>query len=171
MSLRDHFVTLARYHQWATRRLLDDHLARLPDADYRRDCGLFFRSIHGTLNHLLVAELSLWLRRFVDGASPKVRLDGEVETDRGRLHMGLLDGAAQWLHFVELQPDARFGGTLRYTTMTGRMVELPFGATLAHVFNHGTHHRGQISAALTAMGQPGPVLDLVFMLQQEASSR
>jgi uncharacterized damage-inducible protein DinB len=171
MSLRDHFVTLARYHQWATRRLLDDHLARLPDADYRRDCGLFFRSIHGTLNHLLVAELSLWLRRFVDGFSPEIRLDGEVEADRARLHASLLDGAAQWLQFVEAQPASRFAQPLRYQTTSNRMVELPFAAALAHVFNHGTHHRGQISAALTAMGQPIPLIDLVFMLQQDASSR
>ena len=44
---------------------------------------------------------------------------------------------------------------------------LPFGATLAHVFNHNTHHRGQITAALTAMGQPAPELDMVYMLQAE----
>ncbi len=40
--------------------------------------------------------------------------------------------------------------------------------TLLHVFIHG-HHRGQVSAGLTMPGQPGPVLDLVFMLQQEAA--
>ena len=39
--------------------------------------------------------------------------------------------------------------------------------TLAHVFNHGTHHRGQITAALTALGQPCPELDLVYFLQAE----
>ncbi len=44
---------------------------------------------------------------------------------------------------------------------------LPFAATLAHVFNHRTHHRGQITAALTAMGQPAPELDMVYMLQAE----
>ena len=40
--------------------------------------------------------------------------------------------------------------------------------TLDHVFNHGTHHRGQITAALTALGQPSPELDLVYFLQQQA---
>ena len=169
MTLRDHFVTLARYHQWATRRLLDEHVARLSEADYRRDCGLFFRSVHGTLNHLLVAELSLWLRRFVDGTSPDLRLDGEVQTDRAKLHASLLDGAAQWLQYVEAQPESRFARPLRYQTGSERVVELPFASALAHVFNHGTHHRGQISAALTTMGQPIPLIDLVFMLQQKAT--
>jgi uncharacterized damage-inducible protein DinB len=36
------------------------------------------------------------------------------------------------------------------------------------VFNHGTHHRGQISAAITAMGHACPEIDLVWMLQQES---
>lgn len=169
MSLREHFVTLARYHQWATRRLLDEHVAPLPDDEYRRDCGLFFRSVHGTLNHLLLAEQALWLRRFVEGESPAVALDGEAEADRRRLHHSLLDGAAHWLQFVEAQPEARFADPLRYRNARGKAVELPFGAALAHVFNHGTHHRGQICAALTAMGRASPVLDLVFLLQQEAA--
>ena len=45
---------------------------------------------------------------------------------------------------------------------------LPFAITLAHVFNHGTHHRGQITAAVTAIGHEAPELDLVFMLQAES---
>ncbi len=49
--------------------------------------------------------------------------------------------------------------------MRGTPAVLPFAATLAHVFNHGTHHRGQITAALTALGQPCPSLDLVYFLQ------
>ena len=55
MNWTTHFTLLARYNQWATARLLDA-VAALPDADYRRDAGLFFHSIHRTLNHLLVGE-------------------------------------------------------------------------------------------------------------------
>ena len=58
MDLTEYFTTLARYNAWATRRLLDG-VAALGEDDYRRDVGLFFRSIHGTLNHLLVAEHGL----------------------------------------------------------------------------------------------------------------
>ena len=47
---------------------------------------------------------------------------------------------------------------------------LPFAATLGHVFNHGTHHRGQITAAITAMGHACPEIDMVWMLQAESAA-
>ena len=70
---------------------------------------------------------------------------------------------AQW-------PEQRFAGTLDYTTMRGTAASLPFALTLAHVFNHSTHHRGQITAALTALNQPCPELDLVYFLQSESTA-
>ena len=47
-------------------------------------------------------------------------------------------------------------------------MRLPFAPTLAHVFNHGTHHRAQITAVITALGRPCPELDMVWMLQEES---
>ncbi|PIF27422.1 putative damage-inducible protein DinB [Acidovorax sp. 56] len=166
MNPTAHFSQLARYNQWATARLLDA-AAALPEADYRRDVGLFFRSIHGTLNHLLVGEHLLWFVRFSEGTSPRVALDAEVEADRKALALRLLEGAARWAPLIASFSQDRWSGTLDYTTMRGTAASLPFAATLAHVFNHGTHHRGQITAALTALGQPCPELDLVYFLQAE----
>ena len=161
-----HFTQLARYNVWATARLLDA-VRGLSDADYRRDTGLFFKSIHGTLNHLLVGEHHLWFVRFAEGSSPRVALDAELESDRARLDGRLREGAARWAPLIASWEAARWDGTLDYTTMRGATASLPFAATLAHVFNHGTHHRGQISAVLTALGQPCPELDLVYFLQAE----
>ena len=160
-----HFITLARYNVWATQKLLAA-IEPLPDADYRRDVGLFFKSIHGTLNHLLVGEHLLWYPRFAKGVSPLLGLDTEIEPDRDRLGQALKGGAANWEPLIRAWPAERFDERLDYKTMKGVPQSLPFAATLTHVFNHGTHHRGQISAALTALGQPAPVLDLVFFLQQ-----
>lgn len=168
--LREHLQTLARYNLWATRRL-QAHVDALSEADYRRDLGLFFRSIHGTLNHLLVGEHLLWFARFAQGGSDVTALDTEVEPDRALLAERLREGALAWMPLIEVWPEDRLQGTLTYTRINGQAVVLPFAATLAHVFNHGTHHRGQISAALTALGRPCPELDLVFMLQQESASR
>jgi uncharacterized damage-inducible protein DinB len=164
-----HFTQLARYNQWATARLLDA-VAALSDEDYRRDTGLFFRSIHGTLNHLLVGEHLLWFVRFAEGHSPRVALDAEVEPDRAALAQRLREGTARWAPLIAAWPAERWNAPLAYTTTQGESLSLPFGATLAHVFNHGTHHRGQITAALTALGQPAPVLDLVYFLRAEQAA-
>jgi uncharacterized damage-inducible protein DinB len=163
-----HFLQLARYNAWATQRLLDA-IEPVSDVDYRRDMKLFFKSIHGTLNHLLVGEHRLWQRRFASGESPTVALDTEVEPQRDRLAQALKDGAATWEPLMASWPAERFDGQLSYTNMRGQALSLPFAITLAHVFNHGTHHRGQISAALTQLGQPAPELDLVYFLQQQTA--
>lgn len=162
---RDHFSLLARYNAWATERLLNPHVSALSEADYRRDAGLFFKSVHGTLNHLRVAEQLLWFERFAHGVSPKRALNEEVETDRAKLAADLLAGARAWEPLIASWEPSRYDGTLDYVTTKGVPMSLPFTATLAHVFNHGTHHRGQITAALTALGQPCPELDLVYFLQ------
>ncbi len=165
--LRQHLQTLAGYNLWATKRLFAA-VDALAEADYRRPVGLFFASIHGTLNHLLVGEHLLWRARFAEGRSPQLRLDAEVEPDRARLRERLLEGALAWLPLLEVWPEERLLGTLSYRRMSGQEVTLPFAATLAHVFNHGTHHRGQITAAFTALGRPCPELDMVYMLQESA---
>lgn len=166
-SWQAHFSTLARYNVWAIERLLAA-VAELPEEDYRRDAGLFFKSIHGTLNHLLVGEHHLWFVRFSEGTSPRVALNAELEPDRQRLAERLREGAARWQPLIQSWPSERFEGSLSYVTMRGQQATLPFAATLAHVFNHGTHHRGQITAALTALGRVTPELDLVYMLQEES---
>ncbi|HEX6708280.1 MAG TPA: DinB family protein [Albitalea sp.] len=164
--MKRYFALLARYNVWATGKLFE-HVDALPEADYRRDCGLFFKSVHGTLNHLLVGEHLVWYPRFAEGVSNRRALNEEVETDRLRLRDALIAKAERWLPLIESWDDTRFDGRLDYTTTKGVPQSLPFAATLGHVFNHGTHHRGQVTAAITAMGHPCPEIDLVWMLQQE----
>lgn len=169
MNPTHYFGQLARYNQWATDRLLDA-IAAVSDEDYRRDVGLFFRSIHGTLNHLLVGEHLLWFVRFDEGRSPGLALDAEAEPDRLQLAQRLREGAARWAPLLATWPVERWEGDLAYTTTKGEAVLMPFAATLAHVFNHSTHHRGQITAALTALGHACPVLDLIYFLRAEQAA-
>ena len=101
-----------------------------------------------------------------------VMIGDQLETDvaaaiAAGIDVALLEGVSRWQPLIESWPASRFDGTLDYTTTKGVALSLPFAATLAHVFNHGTHHRGQVTAALTALGQPCPVIDLVYMLQEE----
>ncbi len=169
-TVRRYFDALARYHVWATGRLYG-HIDALSEAECRQDAGLFFKSVHGTCNHLLVAEHAVWLPRFADGISNKVALDAELESDRAALRERLLAAVARWQTLIASFDAARFAGTLDYTTTKGVAQSLPFAPTLGHVFNHATHHRGQITAAITAMGYPCPEIDWVWMLQAESHGR
>jgi uncharacterized damage-inducible protein DinB len=87
------------------------------------------------------------------------------------LAQALNGGAANWSYLMANLPAERFDSQLDYQTSKGVPQSLPFAATLAHVFNHATHHRGQITAALTALGQPCPELDMVYFLQTEQASK
>jgi uncharacterized damage-inducible protein DinB len=167
--LRAHLQLMARYNLWATKRLFA-HTDVLSDEAYRRNVHLFFHSIHGTLNHLLVAEQLLWLRRFADGVSPQLALDHEAESDRAQLRQRLMDGALAWLPLLEVWPEARLLGPFEFRRSNGEQVTQPFAATLLHVFNHGTHHRGQITAALAMLGHRGAEIDLMYMLREESAA-
>lgn len=167
MQPAHYFASLARYHVWATQRLLDEHLAPLSDEQWRRDCGLFFGSVHRTVNHLLVTD-NIWYARFAEGKSPRIPLDTELHAERAALVQALGDAVPRWGGWLTTLDAARFDGELAYTRNNGETVRIPFAPALGHVFNHATHHRGQLTAALTAMGQSAPALDWVYQLQQEA---
>jgi uncharacterized damage-inducible protein DinB len=168
--MRAYFQDLVRYHAWATRKLYD-HIDALSEEEYRRDAGLFFTSVHGTCNHLLVAEHAVWFPRFAEGVSNAIALDSELEHERAALRERLLAAVPRWQALIASFDEARFAGRLDYKTTKGVAQSLPFAPTLGHVFNHGTHHRGQISAAITAMGYPCPEIDWVWMLQAESRER
>ena len=165
--LRDALSLMARYHVWASARLLMPHVADLEERAYRQPVGLFFGSVHGTLNHLWLAERAWW-GRFIGQPEGFARLDEELETDREALAAGWLASTARWADFIAQAPAEAWSGSLHYRRINGQTMTLPWTATLQHVFNHATHHRGQITAALTALGRTSPELDLVYMLQAEA---
>ena len=155
-----YFESLARYHMWANAKLLEQ-IAVLGEEDYRRDCGLFFHSIHGTLNHMLVAECH-WQSRIAEGISLKMALDSELESRRDLLARALADAAQCWGEWLSSNPQRDYSGNRHYTRAAGSPDAAPITAVLGHVFNHATHHRGQITAALTAMGHACPELDFIY---------
>lgn len=161
---RQQLLMMARYNVWATHRLLLA-VEALDDEAYRRDVGIFFKSVHGTLNHLLVTEHEIWFPLFHVGQSPRdIALSAEIEPDRQALATKLRTNAERWLPLLESCDDETLMGDLAFSDRKGNPRRAPFLGTITHVFNHGTHHRGQITAALTILGHECPVLDLFYML-------
>jgi uncharacterized damage-inducible protein DinB len=158
---------LAQYNAWANRRVYDA-AARLPDADYRADRGAFFGSVHGTLNHLLVADC-IWMRRFTGTGEAPNRLDAILFEDLPPLRAAREAEDARILAWVEGLSAEDLARNTRYSTVSNPTpIEQPLWSALVHFFNHQTHHRGQVHGLLTAIGgrDAAPSLDLL-VLQRE----
>ncbi len=165
---KDQLVLMAQYNVWATAKLMQ-RLREIPEAKIHADCGLFFKSIFATLNHLLVGEHLLWYPRFAQGVSPALQLDQIVETDLEQLYQALEYKSQRWIDLIQQLDLVRLEGSLDYHSSRGQALSLPYAATLMHVFNHATHHRGQITAALSMQGEDCPALDLVYMLLEQST--
>jgi len=154
------FRQLAEYNSWANARLYDAALA-LPEELYRADTGVFFRSLHGTLNHLLLTD-RLWLTRLTRvGEQPK-RLDDILYEDRIELARARLAEDARLIALVSGYDDVMLSRPHAYQTTSGMPQEQPLSDILLHLFNHQTHHRGQAHACLSiTTKQEPPLLDLL----------
>lgn len=166
-GMKAHFQMMAGYNAWANGRLYAA-AGELRDADYRADLGAFFKSVHGTLNHLLVGDL-LWLARFRRQPRPPFNLDSILHEDRAELAAARKVLDADILRYVDGLTDADIAGDLTYGMVTrAQTVTQPLVQALAHFFNHQTHHRGQVHALLTRLTGDAPALDLVYY-QREAA--
>jgi len=144
-------VLLAEYNRWMNRRMYAACLT-LSDEERRRDHGVFFKSIHATLNHLLWGDRA-WMRRFTSKAytlsAPGQDLFHDFEelrAERDRMDGDILEFArgasAEWLE-----------SPLTWTSqLYGFTQTAPRFALVLQMFNHQTHHRGQVHAILTRVG-------------------
>lgn len=171
----DLYQYLARYNRWMNQRLYASADA-LTDVQRKSDRGAFFRSIHQTLTHLVLAD-KMWLARFAAQGSafdalPQALLvmpegssytsDLHPDWDNLKLTRDALDAAIeQWL--VTMPPEF-LTSTMRYANTKGVLRAHPAWQALAHFFNHQTHHRGQVTTLLTQAGLDVGVTDLIALV-------
>jgi uncharacterized damage-inducible protein DinB len=155
---------LARYNRWQNENLYGVADA-LSDAERRRELGAFFGSIHGTLSHLLWAD-RIWMSRFAGTPRPAGGIPesvslygdwGELKRERAAFDGVIVDWAER------LDDDAVAGDLTWFSNAVKAEVSRPRWLLLTHMFNHQTHHRGQVHCMLTqAGGKPGDT-DLFIM--------
>ncbi|MEL7242150.1 MAG: DinB family protein, partial [Cyanobacteria bacterium J06573_2] len=146
MELKQHFSTLTQYHSWAFNRLYE-YLESVSENDYYCECGVFFKSIHGTLNHSLLAD-KIWYGRCVNQPFSVSGLDEELCYERKQLENEIKNQSAKWSDFLQQTDADNLGNIIEYRTTQGSEKSLQLANILSHIVNHGTHHRGQVSAAL-----------------------
>ena len=153
MITRDWIRMMAAYNSEMNRRLYRA-AGQVPDAERRADRGAFFGSLHGTLSHLLWGDHA-WMQRFAGwerlpgGIPESPHLFDSFEAMRD-LRVKADAGIEAWAATVE---EAWLSGTLTWSSGTsGARRTKPVWVTVAHFFNHQTHHRGQAHCLITRAG-------------------
>lgn len=158
--MKSHFAMMAAYNAWCNERVYEA-AAQLSETDYHADRGAFFKSVSGTLNHLLATD-RIWLRRVTGTGEAPDRLDAVLFDRLSDLWPARRTEDQRIIAYVEGLSDDDLAARIRYRSLTNPTeIEQPLAPILAHVFNHQTHHRGQVHGLLTGLGVEAPVLDLV----------
>jgi uncharacterized damage-inducible protein DinB len=159
----NYYTVMANYNEWMNQKLYA-LCADLSDTERQLDRGAFFKSIHGTLNHILIGDL-MWLGRFTlpqfaGKVSDELYSDfSELRAERERLDRTIVT----WVQ--NLTPDW-LEQPLTYTSAIDRKTRtLPRWLLLTHMFNHQTHHRGQLTTLLSQMGLDPGVTDIPWMIE------
>ena len=160
MTSTENFQQLAAYNRWANARLYAAALD-LSEQAYRLHIGVFFGSLHGTLNHLLLTD-RLWLKRLTgDGEHPN-ELNAILYENRDELARARIAEDNRLIAVVDGYDDAALATLRSYKTTSGMPHSQVLSNILMHLFNHQTHHRGQAHSCLSILtGADPPVLDLL----------
>ncbi len=157
-----YYTVMAEYNQWMNERLYA-LCATLPDTLRKADRGAFFGSIHKTLNHLLYGD-RVWLGRFTGNpfSAPEMGCYLFDEFAHLRQAREVLDrDLIAWtktLSVTWLQQPFSY-----HSNVDGKTRILPTWLLVVHLFNHQTHHRGQLSTLLSQLGYDPGITDLPWL--------
>lgn len=153
------------YTAWASRRLVDA-VARLSPEELKRDFQTSDHSPLGTLVHVFAAD-RIWLARVTGAAGQPFVSDADyslavLQNDWPALY-------DKWQQFAGGITDQSARESVAYKDTQGNAFSRPLWQLILHVVNHGTHHRGQVSGFLRAMGHTPPPLDLTAYYREQAA--
>jgi uncharacterized damage-inducible protein DinB len=156
---KNHFVVLADYQHWANDVLIAslDHLQ--PEV-ISADQGLYFNSIHHTVDHMLLVS-QVWLGR-LQGEVVEANYRVIQQPDWRELKQSLRRETRKLQNWLEPKPDEFFGSEIQFTGSDGKPRSMWVREALTHVYTHYAHHRGQVSAVITRLGGPVPEMDFVY---------
>lgn len=161
--LIQNFQMLARYNTLANRKLYNV-CSQLSEEELKQTRAAFFKSIYGTLNHILVGD-RIWMGRFTGKEMPSTGLDTILYDDFEELRkIRVLEDEVIENFMSNLNQDF-MTGTISYINNQNKVYTDPVNLLLSHFFNHQTHHRGQIHDMLTQTEIAPPILDMHRILR------
>ncbi|MBD1584827.1 DinB family protein [Pseudoalteromonas sp. S16_S37] len=164
MSYLEHFILMSKYNSRMNAQVFNS-MRELPEEVLHQNKGAFFGSLMGTVNHILVGDI-IWLSRFSKHSelytalsellivlpTPK-KLDEILFASLEPLEhiRKKVDSTIEfWL--VNEVNEADIERCLSYKNSRGIVSTKKFSELVSHLFNHQTHHRGQVTTLLTQLG-------------------
>jgi uncharacterized damage-inducible protein DinB len=162
MNMINYARAMASYNRWMNKRIYDA-CSRLSDEERKRDLGTFFKSIHGTLNHLLLAD-RIWMGRFTGRPFGFKSLDQELYSDFSQLRAEREKDDNGIIAWAESLTEKGLSRELFYTSIVNpQLRKYPFWFAMTHFFNHQTHHRGQVTTLISQRGIDAGITDLIWL--------
>jgi len=168
MDVSEYLPLLYDYHYWANNRILAA-AAGLTAEQLHYQQGHSWGSVYGILLHMLNAEW-IWLRRW-HGESPTAFPGPADFPTLAVIRERWADVESEMRTFVAAQTPQSLQAEVSYTTTIGATYRLRLWQMMAHVPNHGTHHRGELAAMFTAMHTPHPEEDWVHYFLEQSGQR
>lgn len=162
----NHYQLMAQYNRWMNEKLYAV-CAEIPDTDRKRDLGAFFKSIHGTLNHLIYGDKA-WLARFT-GQQIDVTIGKELFADYEQLRSVREETDQEILAWSKSLQSEWLREPFEYVSQVdGKARILPTWILVTHLFNHQTHHRGQITTLIKQLGFEPGITDIPWLPELNA---
>lgn len=162
MNSIDLLQNFVRYNAWVNQKIYAV-CATIPDGERKRDLGVFFHSIHATLNHLLLGD-RVWLGRMTGVDFPVRTLGDELYESFDELQRERLITDSELIKVFAGYSEADLERDLTSTSVsTGKSRSYPLHHVLLHLCNHQTHHRGQVTAMIQRLGFDYGDIDMLFM--------
>jgi len=153
------YQTFAQYNQTMNQRIFGV-CSKISDDDRKQDRGAFFKSVHSTLDHLILGDRA-WMNRLADKDYRLTEIGCDLFDDFEEMAKDriVLDAdICQWT--AEMTEKWLVSELTWTTTIDGSKRTQPRWLLVSHMFNHQTHHRGQLGTLLNQMGYDVGVTDL-----------
>ena len=172
----EQFRLFAEYNQLMNQRIYSA-AAQLSEEELSKDCGAFFKSVLGTLNHIMVGDI-VWLKRFSTHSSSQTSLSyveslekpksldsfiysnlSDLEKERVKIDEAMI----QWIENLSEQSIAE---CISYENMAGKSFQKQYSSLISHLFLHQIHHRGQVTTLISQCGLDFGDTDIIEIVSE-----
>ena len=162
INYSNYFDSLSKYNIWMNQKLYTV-CDSINDDVRKKDMGAFFGSIHRTLDHILYGDKA-WLERLRDRSFTPRNIGETLHEEWGALKTERFAIDQEIDAWIQTLTEESLGSIFTFTSNVDKKERsIPTRILVQHLFNHQTHHRGQLTVLLSQLGLKYGSTDLPFL--------